>query len=195
MTEADPENELGHFSLGKAYMDAGQPTNAIPALTRALDINPRLSKAYHLLAQCHEQNGDRAQAIATATKGVVEADRLGDRMPRDAMIALLREWNAPVPELQSSLTSEAGNSGGSSNTSTTGFRCTRCGRPEGKLPKPPFKGTLGEKIHTHICTICWREWIGMGTKVINELGLQLSTKSGQEAYDQYMIEFLQLESV
>jgi hypothetical protein len=33
----------------------------------------------------------------------------------------------------------------------------------------------------------------MGTKVINELGLVLSSKAGQEAYDQYMKEFLQLE--
>lgn len=33
----------------------------------------------------------------------------------------------------------------------------------------------------------------MGTKVINELGLQLATKAGQDAYDQYMLEFLQLE--
>ncbi len=33
----------------------------------------------------------------------------------------------------------------------------------------------------------------MGTKVINELGLVLSTPAGAQSYDQYMLEFLQLE--
>jgi Fe-S cluster biosynthesis and repair protein YggX len=33
----------------------------------------------------------------------------------------------------------------------------------------------------------------MGTKVINELGLVMSNPESQATYDQYMIEFLQLE--
>jgi hypothetical protein len=33
----------------------------------------------------------------------------------------------------------------------------------------------------------------MGTKVINELGLVLSSPEANATYDQYMIEFLQLE--
>lgn len=193
MAEADPENELGHFSLGKAYMDAGMFPDAIPALTRALSLNPRLSKAYHLLAQNYEKNGDRAKAVETATKGVIEADKLGDRMPRDAMAALLKEWNAPVPAFQSKENAASDSPAATSGASSDGFKCSRCGRPEGRLPKPPFKGRVGEQVYANICTSCWREWIGMGTKVINELGLQLSSKAGQEAYDQYMLEFLQLE--
>ncbi len=189
MAEADPTNELGHFSLGKAYMDAGDFAAAIAPLTRALSINPRLSKAYHLLAQNYEKTGDRAKAVTTATTGVVEADKLGDRMPRDAMAALLKEWNAPVPAFKTTDSAAPSAPGASSD----GFKCSRCGRPEGKLAKPPFKGKVGDQIYANICTPCWREWIGMGTKVINELGLQLATKAGQDAYDQYMLEFLQLE--
>lgn len=189
MAEADPTNELGHFSLGKAYMDVGDFAAAIAPLTRALSINPRLSKAYHLLAQNYEKTGDRAKAVTTATTGVVEADKLGDRVPRDAMAALLKEWNAPVPVFKTTDPAVPSAAGGSSD----GFKCSRCGRPEGKLAKPPFKGKVGEQIYANICTPCWREWIGMGTKVINELGLQLATKAGQDAYDQYMLEFLQLE--
>jgi len=191
MAEADPENELGHFSLAKAYMDADRFGDAIPSLTRALKINPRLSKAYHLLAQSYEKAGNRAKAVETATQGVIEADKLGDRMPRDAMAALLKDWNSPVPAFQSKEVHVA--EGATNSAASAGFKCTRCGRPEGKLPKPPFKGKIGEQIHASICSPCWREWIGMGTKVINELGLQLSTKAGQDAYDQYMLEFLQLE--
>ena len=36
----------------------------------------------------------------------------------------------------------------------------------------------------------WTEWIGQGTKVINELRLDLSREEDQEAYDQHMHEFL-----
>jgi Fe-S cluster biosynthesis and repair protein YggX len=61
------------------------------------------------------------------------------------------------------------------------------------LTKAPFKGPQGEAILNRTCSTCWQEWIRMGTKVINELGLVLSTPSGQETYDQYMVEFLQLE--
>lgn len=193
MAEADPQNELGHFSLGKAYSDAGHFAEAIGPLTRALSLNPRLSKAYQLLAENYDKTGDRTQAIETATKGVIEADNLGDRMPRDAMAALLRAWNAPIPAFKTIENASGGDQIGSKSATMDGFKCSRCGRPEGKLAKPPFKGSIGEKIFTNICTSCWREWIGMGTKVINELGLQLASKAGQDAYDQYMMEFLQLE--
>lgn len=193
MAEADPQNELGHFSLAKAYMDAGNFAEAVAPLTRAIAINPRLSKAYQLLAQSYDKTGNRAKATETATTGVIEADKLGDRMPRDAMAALLKEWNAPVPDFKTTESAAEGAGAASSGGSGTGFKCSRCGRPEGQLAKPPFRGKVGEQIHANICTPCWREWIGMGTKVINELGLQLATKAGQDAYDQYMLEFLQLE--
>jgi len=191
MAEADPENELGHFSLGKAYLDAGRHADAIGPLSRALELNPKMSKGYQLLGDALNRSGDRKRATETVTRGVTIADRQGDRMPRDAMATMLREWNAPVPAFQSADRPEA--VAVESTAATTGFQCSRCGRPGGQLPKLPFKGPLGERIFKHVCGTCWREWIGMGTKVINELGLVLSNKAGQDAYDQYMIEFLQLE--
>src|SRR4051794_28916131 len=39
LTVADPTNELGFFSLGRALIDAGQPAEAIPALQRVLALN------------------------------------------------------------------------------------------------------------------------------------------------------------
>ena len=79
-------------------------------------------------------------------------------------------------------------------TAAAGFCCVRCSQPAGQLEKAPFKGDLGQKIFSHVCSSCWKEWIGMGTKVINEVGLILSTPAGQETYDQYKIELLQLEN-
>jgi len=190
MAEADPENELGHFSLGKAYLEAGQAKNAVAPLKRALDLNPTLSKAYQYLGEALHKTGQRDEAVKTVTKGVTVADEQGDRMPLSAMVSMLEDWGAPIPALKSAPAAKPLAAGG---PSTSGFQCSRCGKPGGQLPKPPFKGALGQRIFDHVCNSCWREWIGMGTKVINEMGLVLSTPHGQQTYDQYMIEFLQLE--
>ena len=73
--------------------------------------------------------------------------------------------------------------------------CARCGQSAVKLDKPPMKGELGRKVQAHSCSACWSEWVAMGTRVINEFGLVLSTPAGRDAYDQHMIQFLQLEDV
>ena len=191
MAEADPDNELGHFSLGKAYVDAGRFEDAIGPLTRALDLNRTMSKGYQLLGDAYERAGKRVKAIDVMTKGVAIADEQGDRMPRDAMARVLRDWGAPVPAFKT--TERTGAEASAGGASAPGFQCSRCGRPDGQLAKRPFKGPLGEKILANVCGGCWNEWIGMGTKVINELGLTLSSPAGQQAYDQYMVEFLQLD--
>jgi len=191
MAEADPDNELGHFSLGKAYFDAGRFDDAVASLTRALHLNPTMSKGYQLLGDAYDRAGKRAKAIEVMTKGVTVADEQGDRMPRDAMARILRGWDVPVPAYKT--TERVGLDSGVGGASAPGFQCSRCGRPDGQLAERPFKGPLGEKILANVCGGCWKEWIGMGTKVINELGLTLSSPAGQQAYDQYLVEFLQLE--
>ncbi len=192
MAQADPENELGHLSLGKAYFEAGQYELATGSLARAVELNAKLSKAYQLLGAAFEKNGQRDQAIDTLTRGVTIADNQGDRMPRDAMMQQLSALGAEVPSISNAAPVETASP--TSSESTPGFKCSRCGRPNGQLEKRPFKGVLGEKILANVCNGCWREWIPMGTKVINELGLTLASSEGQTAYDQYMIEFLLLEN-
>jgi len=61
------------------------------------------------------------------------------------------------------------------------------------MEERPFKGNLGERIWAEVCQSCWQEWIRMGTKVINEMGLELADERHQATYDEYMMEFLQLE--
>ena len=53
MTEADPTNELGFFSLGRAYIDAGQAAEAIPALQRVLALNSVKTKTV-ILSSWHQ---------------------------------------------------------------------------------------------------------------------------------------------
>jgi len=191
MIREDPENEMGHFSLGKAYLDASRAKDAVEPLKRVIALKPTISKAYQFLGEAYEKLGDRKSAIDTVTRGVTVADQLGDVMPRDTMVNMLRTWSAPVPTLKASTAPAAVHDPTASLRA--GFRCSRCGRPDSQLPKPPFKGSLGQRIHANVCSSCWKEWIPMGTKVINELGLVLSSPAGQQAYDQYMVEFLQLE--
>ena len=185
MAEADPQNEMGHFSLGKAYHDAGRFAEAIAPLQRTLELNPTYSKAYQLLGAAQVEVGDKATALETLTTGYKVADERGDRMPRDGMAALINELGGEVPaSVQPAATT--------ADTAGADFNCSRCGRPSAKMPKQPFKGELGVKVHEHVCTACWREWIGIGTKVINEMGLQLADPRAQKIYDEHMEEFLQL---
>jgi len=194
MTEADPENELGHFSLGKALLEQEEPGEAVKSLLRAVQLNARMSKAHQLLGEAYEKSGDRAKAIESLKHGFTVADEQGDRVVCVAIASMLRECGVDVPE--SAQGSRNVESGASAPTEPeAGFKCTRCGQPRGQLPKPPFKGSLGKAVHAKTCSTCWQEWIPMGTKVINELGLVLSTKQGGATYDQYMAEFLQLDGV
>ncbi len=189
MAHDDPENELGHFSLGKLYYDEGRFSEAIPSFRRVTELNPQHSKSYHLLAACLERSGQRSEALAVLKRGYPVAAERGDVMPRDAMAEMLRAMGEavalPTSKASAPGTHEAG-------ASPTGFACSRCGRPSGRMPERPFRGPLGETVWAHTCAACWREWIGMGTKVINELGLQLASPRGQQVYDEHMREFLQL---
>jgi Fe-S cluster biosynthesis and repair protein YggX len=184
MATDDPNNELGHFSLGRAYLDAGNATEAAVSLQRCLAINPKLSKAYQLLATALLKLGQRDQAIEQLTAGVKMAHERGDVMPKNDMMRQLKEMGAPVPELKSAETEKPVGEGQ--------VVCQRCGKVGRKLPSAPFSNAQGQEIFAKICADCWREWIGMGTKVINELRLPLNDPKAQKIFDQHMMEFLNL---
>ncbi len=185
MAEADPGNELGHFSLGRAYLDGGEHDRAIASLQRVIELNPNISKAYQLMAEAQVKSSQRDAAIASLTAGVRIANDRGDLMPKNAMIAMLSELGAPVPELASKSPAAAAVGQGQ-------VLCQRCGKVGPQLPNPPFSNAQGKVIHEKICADCWKEWIGMGTKVINEMRLPLSDPQAQKIFDQHMMEFLNL---
>jgi Fe-S cluster biosynthesis and repair protein YggX len=186
MAEADPDNELGHFSLGRAYLDAGQYPQAAASLQRALALNANLSKAYQLLADAQLKAGQRDAAIATLTKGAQVANARGDLMPKNAMLDMLRDLGAPLPEV-------ATKKEPAPHVGAGQVQCSRCGRVMPKMAEPPFRNAQGKLIQDRVCGECWREWIGMGTKVINELRLPLSDPQAQKVFDQHMYEFLNLK--
>ncbi|HEY7424493.1 MAG TPA: Fe(2+)-trafficking protein [Gemmataceae bacterium] len=190
MANDDPDNELGHYRLGQLLMEAQQYPDAIQSFRRTLELSPRFSKVYHLLAQSLLANNQRDEAIAVLKQGFDVADEQGDNMPREAMARMLTELGEPEP------VSKKKAKGGPQGEG--GFRCQRPGCWAGsrarQLDKPPMTDEVGQRIYASVCADCWMDWVrNYSIKVINELHLDLSTERGQEEYDRYMREFLGLE--
>jgi Fe-S cluster biosynthesis and repair protein YggX len=193
MANDDPDNELGHYRLGQLLQEAGAHEDAIASFRRTLDLSPQFSKVYQLLAQSLQSLGQKQEAVETLKKGFQVADERGDRMPRDAMGQMLVELGEkpPQPAAPAPVADQGAGPGG--------FRCARTmcafGKHANKLDKPPFGDELGRLIYDKVCAGCWNEWFrNYGTKVINELRLDLSTDRGQAEYDRHMKEFFNLES-
>jgi Fe-S cluster biosynthesis and repair protein YggX len=184
MADADPDNELGHFSLGRALFDAGQTEGAVASFRRVIEINPNLSKVYQLLATALLKLGQREPAVDALTRGVSVADQRGDFLPKNEMIRMLQDLGAPVPELKSAAPARPVSAGE--------VQCKKCGQIKPKLASAPFRGPFGQQIFENICTDCWRDAIAMGTKVINELRLPMADPQAQKMWDQHIREFLNL---
>src|SRR5438876_1238680 len=85
MAEADPDNELGHLSLGRALVDAKRYAEAIPSLQRSIQLNVQNSRAYQLLGLAQKEVGDLSGAVRTLKSGFEVANTRGDLMPRNEM--------------------------------------------------------------------------------------------------------------
>ena len=183
MAADDPDNELGHLSLGRELMAAGRAEEAVESFRRTIELNDRLSKAYQLLGEALLKLDRRKDAATVLKRGVqVAADR-GDRMPGEAMASLLRDMGEEVPQVQQAKAVEVGQGQ---------VLDARTGEVGPRLPRPPFRNLLGRVVYENVSADSWREWIGMGTKVINELRLPLADPRAQEVYDQHLIDFLNL---
>lgn len=183
--EADPNNDMAWFSLGSAYRDAGRHADAARAFARSYELNPAMSKAYQLAGQSLVDSGDTAGAGRVLTEGYTVAAQRGDRMPMKAMGDLLAKLGLPVPQAVAAAAAPAAHEGS--------FTCKRTGRPGSKLGRPPFRGPVGQWIFENISSETWNAWIAQGTKVINELRLDLSTEDGAATYDRHMREYLGID--
>lgn len=190
MVAADPQNELGHFSLGSLLFQEEQFDEARPCFEKALALNPGFSKAHQLLGECWSRLNRRDEAIAAWKKGWQVAHDRGDLMPREAMARRLRDCGE-TPPLETSAGAPPQQPTPSSGNSVS---CLRCGRQAPCLPRKPLPGNLGEKILHSTCQDCWKEWLAMGVKVVNELHLDLTSFAGATAYDKHMAEFLRIDA-
>lgn len=185
MAADDPANDMAHFSLGSAYNQAGRYEDAAAAFLRCVSINPAMSKAYQLAGAALMAAQQTQRAGEVLTEGYKVAAGRGDLMPKSAIAEMLQKLDLPVPEV------EAKRSGPAPDGS---FVCRRTGRPGTPMARPPFKGPIGEWIHAHIAKETFEQWIGQGTKVINELRLDMSRDEDAATYDKYMEEFLGIDA-
>ncbi len=186
MAADDPDNELGHLSLGRELLRAGKPADAAESFRRTLEINDKFSKAYELLGQALRDLDRASDAAVVLKRGVqVAADR-GDRMPREAMEKQLTEMGEALPDVTETRKVVVGEGQ---------VLDVRTGEPGPRMRRQPMKGTLGRVIYDNVSASSWQEWIGMGTKVINELRLPLSDPKARATYDEHMIDFLNVREL
>jgi Fe-S cluster biosynthesis and repair protein YggX len=184
MATDDPGNALGHFSLGRELLNTGMAAEAVASFERVLEIDPNLSRAYQLLGAALLKLDRRDDAVARLTEGVKVAASRGDVMPKNEMALTLKELGAPVPDTGAARQAVEVGEGQ--------VHCKRCGRVAAKLSKPPMRNDFGKEIYDNICADCWREAIGFGTKVINELRLPMNDPQAGKMWDQHVREFLNL---
>ncbi len=187
MASADPSNEMAHYSLAGAYAQAGRLEEAADRYLRTAEINPDVTKAFQLAAECLVKAGRRDKAADVAARGFQSAAARGDRMPMDAMARILKDLGKPVPE------SPGGTGPAAAPVPAGTFVCLKTGRPGTRMPRPPFRGAVGQWIQDNISQETFNDWIPQGTKVINELRLDLSRDEHAEVYDRYMREYLGLD--
>lgn len=186
MVQADPENDMAHFSLGSAYAQAERHADAAESFRRCIALNPSMSKAYQLGGDALIKAGQIDAAADLLTRGYVAAASRGDLLPKNAMASLLRQIGKPVPEV-------AAKAGAAPAEGAGSFVCKRTGKPGNKMARPPFKGPIGQWIFENISKETFDQWIGQGTKVINELRLDLSRDEDNETYDRHMREYLGID--
>lgn len=207
MAQADPDNEMAHFSLGKALFDSGRFAEAAPSFLRCTELVPQMSKAFQMAAECYLKSGDSNMAAQLAVRGYTIASERGDFLPKNALADMLKSLGKDLPAVA---TKPGAGGPGAGDVSLLGgagggvkkydgpippgaFVCQRTGRPGTKMPKPPFKGPIGAWIFENITQETFDSWIRQGTKVINELRLDLSREQDEETYDQHMREYLGID--
>ncbi|MCZ6493079.1 MAG: Fe(2+)-trafficking protein [Phycisphaerales bacterium] len=188
MAAEDPDNAMAHFSLGSAYIGAQRHADAAASFQRCIELNSEMSKAYQLAAAALIDSGDEDRAAEILITGYEVAARRGDMMPKNAIAELLKRIGREPPKLSDSDQAKA-----DKIQRSDVFTCQHTGRPGTQLPEPPMRGALGQWIYEHISSETWGEWIGQGTKVINELRLDFSREQDQRVFDEHMCEFLGID--
>lgn len=186
MATDDPSNDMAHFSLGGAYQQAGRFADAAESYLKCVELNPGMSKGYQLAGAALIATDQPERAGEILLKGYTEAAKRGDLMPKRAMGDMLEQLNIEIPEVEEQKAGPAPDGS---------FICRKTGKPGNQMAAAPFRGALGEWIKDNICQETFDAWIGQGTKVINELRLDLSQDKDSDTYDAHMREYLGIDDL
>lgn len=179
-------DDMAYFSLGNAYKDALRHEEAVEAFRKAIELNPAMSRAYQNCGQVLIQLERQDEAADILTRGYKIAAERGDVMPQKAIGSLLtQKLGKELPQVESAADKKQ-----QVEASGDMVLDRRTGQPQPRLAGPPMRGPVGRFIFDHFGQNTWNEWIGQGTKVINELRLDFSNEEHQQIYDMHMLEWL-----
>ena len=178
-------DEMSFFSLGNSYKEADRWADAAEAYGKAIEYNATMSRAFQMRGQALMKLDQNEEAGEVLTRGYTIAAERGDVMPQKSIAAMLEKLGLPIPETEDFEAKKR-----EVEASGDMILDKRTGQPQAKLPDPPMRGPVGAYIYANFGQDTWREWIGMGTKVINELRLDFSNPEHQNVYEQHMLEWL-----
>ena len=168
MASADPTNDMAHFSLGSAYLDAERYEEASASFEECVKLNSEMTRAMELGGTALLRLGKLDDAKEILIRGYEQSAARGEMRVKDGIATAMQNAGFEVPEVESTTS-------------------TLAGKP---LEEAPLPGEVGKWIFEHVDADLWNVWIGQGTKVINELRLDFSREEDQKAYEDYMVEFL-----
>ncbi len=187
MMAREAPDEMAYFSLGNAYREAGRLDDALGAYEQAIEHEAGMSRAYQFAGQCLIKLGQDEAAGDLLTTGYEVAAKRGDVMPQKAIAGMLEKLGRQLPEVEDAAARKAEVEAGGRMVLDK-----RSAQPQPRLPDPPMRGPLGQYIFDHFGQITWNQWIGQGTKVINELRLDFSNPADQDTYEEHMKQWLQI---
>lgn len=68
--------------------------------------------------------------------------------------------------------------------------CSRCGETRAGLAYAPLNNDLGRRALAEICQVCWAEWLGYQTMLINHYGLNVRDPDAKKLLMENMERFL-----
>jgi Fe-S cluster biosynthesis and repair protein YggX len=184
LTREEPTEALHWFSLAGAYAQAERHQDAATAFERSIAINHTLSRGYQLAAEQYIALDKKPEALRLLNDGHRIAAENGDLKVKSAIEDLFAQLGEEPPADETMDPDDAPEGT---------FVCRRTRRPGHQLPRPPFKGPVGQWIYDNIAQETWNDWIAQGTKVINELRLDLSRDEDAETYDKHMRDYLGID--
>ena len=191
MARANPDDDLAHFALGQALVEAGRFAEAAIVLKTVLRLNPDYSRAYVLLGRAQAEVGDPEGAVETWRAGHEAAVRRGDLMPAKELRSLLAAQGQALPDAPLVGIGE-GAPVDDREPGPDEVRDSRTGRVGKRMTFDPFGDEIGAWLLANVSQESWQEWMEMSIKLINELRLDLGDAESQRIWDLQMKDFLNL---
>ena len=90
MLASGKDSALLRFSLGNAYLGAGQAARAVPHLQKAVEHDPNYSAAWKLLGRALNESGEAQSALEAYRQGIEIAQARGDVQAAKEMTVFAR---------------------------------------------------------------------------------------------------------